>query len=192
MTDLEDLAEDAAEHEQKSGPTEEELKKISGLIEQQVGLESEVEELERKKKAKQQELNQVRLVDLPQAMNEANCSQFALSDGTIVTVETGIDAHVSKKNQEAAFKWLEDHGFGDLIKRQATVDVGRDEGQARRIQEALEAAGVEPEFNRSVHPQTLKAFVREREREGDVPVPEDTFGVYRYEKAKVESPKSKQ
>lgn len=182
----EELEELAAEEENR-GPSDEELHTVSRLAERQREQERVVEQKEQELKRAKQDLRQTREVDLPEAMQQAGLSEVALEDGSRISVEEGVDAHVSKANQDKAFAWLEENGFGDIIKCEAKVNVGRDEELRQRVEAALQEAGVEPEVARNVHPQTLKAFVRERVNRGDTIPPEDVFGIFHYRKAKITS-----
>jgi len=179
--------EELADAEEQRGPSDEELNTVSRLAERQREQEEIVAQKERELKEAKRELRHTREVDLPEAMQQAGLSEAALADGSKIKVEEGVDAHVSKDRQAEAFKWLEDNGFGDIIKCEAKVDIGRDEQLRQVVVDALESAGVEPDVARSVHPQTLKAFVRERVNRGDIMPPEDTFGIFHYRKAKVTS-----
>lgn len=178
----------AVEDEQQAGPSQEQLRTVANLARHQREIEAEIDRLEDQLKAKKQELNQVRMVDLPEAVQSAGLSSLSLDDGTTVTIEEGVEAHVAKSRLGDAVSWLDEHGYGDLVKRQVGVNAGRDEELAERARETLEQMGLDAEVRTELNQQTVKAFVRERHREGtDIP-PEDTFGVYHYRKARVKTP----
>lgn len=180
-----DLLDGVLSDEQSRGPSDDQLREVSRLAERQTELEGEIADLEDKLKARRQDLNQVRMVDLPEAMRSAGVNGLTLNDGSQLVVEEGVDAHVAKKNLDTAVQWLEDHGYGDLPKRRVGVSVGRDQEASQRAVEALREQGLDPEQNTELHPQTVKAFVKERFREGDNLPPEDVFGVYHYRKSVV-------
>lgn len=185
-----DEFEQAARQEEQRDPSDHDLRTVTALARRQHELEDEVEELNNKLKAKKQELRQVQEVDLPEAMQEAGLSKASLDDGRVITVEEGVNAHISKDRQEQAHQWLIDNGYGDLIKNIGQVNFGRDEETRQKFVAALEQIGLDDvaEFVSKVEPQTLKAWARERVRSGEVP-PEDLFGIFQYRRAKVETPR---
>jgi len=175
----------AAAEEQHRGPSDEDLRKVSTLAERLKEQQQKVDTLEKQLKEARSELRQTQQVDLPEAMQEAGLSEAGLSSGENISVKEGVDAHISKANQETAFQWLEDNGHGDLIKRTVSIDVGRDDETYQKAKEALQAVGIDPEVQQNVHPQTLKAFVRRLEEEGQPLPPEKEFGIYHFKKAEV-------
>lgn len=176
---------DTIQAEQSQGPTQDQLRTVAQLSRQQREIEQEIETLEGQLKDKKSQLNQIRMVDLPEAVQSAGLSSVTLDDGSTVTIEEGVEAHVAKKNVDAAVAWLDEHGYGDIVKRQVAVNAGRDDSLAEQARETLQQMGLDAEIRTELHPQTVKAFVRERYREGEDLPPEDTFGVYHYKKAKV-------
>lgn len=180
---------EAAAEEVKGQVPETDLRTISRLGARQVELEGEVADLEAKLKAKKRDLLQVSQVDLPEAMAAAGFAEFRLSTGERVKVEEGVDANIKAANRERAHAWLDKHGFGDLVKRQVTANLGRDSDELlKRLGEVLGELEVPYETKEQVHPQTLKAFVREQLGQG-VELPRDLFGIFEYKRTKVERPK---
>lgn len=145
-----------------------------------------------------EDLRRTLMEDLPELMQELTLSDITLLDGTSVEINPEIDCAITEANRYAAHKWLRDRGFGALIKTEVIARFGREQTeQAERavelLSEAFEADGVVPEVKESVHPATLKAFVKERmaaaqEAPESVP-PADLFSVFSYSKAKVVPPK---
>ena len=181
MTDM-DFQNDAEQESASDG----ELSRIARLVDQYEDAEDEVLHLEEKLKEAKQHRDQLSGRDIPAAMDEAGMSELRLADGRPVRVETGVRASIAKKDKEAAFAWLEENGYGDLVKAEMKLNVGRGEAEllntlAERI---MEEHGWTPGVEQKVHPQTLAAFVRERRAEGD-DIPEDLLGVYEFRKTKV-------
>ena len=83
-----------------------------------------------------------------------------------------------KDNMESAYKWLRDNGYGDLIKNEIAVPFGRGEDErANDLLKTLVNNGYEPNQKTVVHPQTLKAFVKEQLESGKE-LPLDLLGAY--------------
>lgn len=87
---------------------------------------------------------------LPDMLDEFGLESLTLKDGTKLTVKPFVAAHISKEHEPEAFQWLQDHGYGDIIKERTVINV---------------------------HPSTLKAWAKERVESGDN-IPDDLFGVY--------------
>lgn len=156
--------------------TNEELGQISRLAERQLEEELQVVKLEEQLKQAKEALRQTSDVDLPNAMAEVGLSSFTLSNGTKISVKDEVYASIPKECQEKAFLWLRNHDFGSLIKNQIIAEFGKGEDEEAHEAAALLAEhGWRPQQKESVHPMTLKAFIREQLTEGKE-VPLEFFG----------------
>ena len=130
--------------------------------------------------------------DIPQFMAEigTGIESLALTDGTKISLRDDVYAGIPAARQEEAFQWLEQHGFGGLIKTEVSVVFGRNKAEeAKSFAQSLTENGMEPELNRGVHNQTLRAFLREQ-LEKAAAVPLELFGARAVRVAKITSPKS--
>lgn len=169
---------------------DESLKAISDLAEEQVQLEKALEAMEAQMATISDKLRNVREELLPSAMEAIGMSSFKLTDGTSITVDPFYNAKIPDDRQPEAFTWLRDHNFDSLIKREFKLQFGKGEDKkAETLKLKLLKAGFNPTDKTSVHPQTLKAFVREQIEDGK-PLPTDLFGVYVGKRAKISPPKS--
>jgi hypothetical protein len=110
-------------------------------------------------------------VEIPAMMQEMHITKLKLKDGESVEVKPFYSAAIIPEVQEQAFTWLRNNGLGDIIKNDITVTFGRGEDN-KAVQYAVLARGqgFEPVQKVGVHPQTLKAVVRERIESGqDMP-----------------------
>jgi len=129
--------------------------------------------------------------DLPALLHEIGLPKFELDDGTKVTLQQTYGAHISEANQQDAFSWLREHGFEDIIKNTVACEFGKGEdSEAVRFMELAQSEGVPVQQKTSVHPQTLKAFVRERVEAGD-DFPMQTFGAFIGQRAIIKFPSGK-
>jgi hypothetical protein len=106
---------------------------------------------------------------LPALLDEAQVSSLGLqdADGTVVEKGEEVYASISKDNARAAARWLDANGYGALIKSEIVVEAPRgDRDTALAAMKALAKAHIAYEERAGVHPQTLKAFVRESLAEG--------------------------
>ena len=158
--------------------TDGELSIVSNLANKQLKLATEVSELEANLKAKKEELRLTSEQELPDAMQSAGLTQITLSTGEKISINEFYNAHISKANQEKAYEWLVSNGHEGLIKNEVLLKFGREESEVvDETVSALQSRGLSPEVRQSVHPSTLKAFVKEQFTSGN-DIPTEPFGIY--------------
>ena len=154
------------------------LKEMSTLCEEQVALEDEMKQLEEQLKAKAKALRKLSQEIIPAKMSELGLESLTLTDGSSVKVKQLVQASIPVKYREEAFKWLRDHGHGDLIKNQVSATFGKGEDDsASNFIDKIQELGYQPNQKVWVEPMTLKAFVREQIAGGSE-IPMDKFGVF--------------
>lgn len=167
------------------------LELLARLAKESTELEAEVArdtvELE-EKRAKLMKLLRNRI---PEIMTTLGMEEFKLTDGSVLSVKSEIQCGITEANKPAAFAWLEQEHFDGIIKTKVGAQFGKGEmEQAKQALELLEKAGFLGSMDRSVHPATLKSFVKERLENGDN-IPVDTFGIFEFKLAKIKLPKPK-
>ena len=116
--------------------------------------------------------------EIPKMMEEMHITKLKLKDGESVEIKKIYGASIPPQHQEAAFTWLRENGLGDIIKNDITVTFGRGEdNKASEYATLAQGQGFEPVQKIGVHPQTLKAVVRERLESGQE-MPSDLFKTY--------------
>lgn len=154
------------------------LSTLSGLAKRQLEIEREIKEIEANLKNKKEEHRQVSQVDLPEAMAECGMSSFELDNGAKVSVKPFYNCSIPKDKYNDALSWLRDNNHGDLIKNTVSVDFGRGEDdKASNFKAELITSGTSYKDKTGVHPQTLRAFVKEQVESGQ-PLPLDLLGVF--------------
>ena len=162
----------------KNDIQEGELSLVSSLANKQVKLAQELASLEEAVKAKKEEFRATSEQELPEAMQAAGLTELVLSTGEKITITEFYNAHISKVNQETAYNWLVSNGHAGLIKNEVSLKFARDQERiAEETVLALKARGLSPEIRQSVHPSTLKAFVKEQLTSGK-DIPSEPFGIY--------------
>jgi hypothetical protein len=122
---------------------------------------------------------------LPMLMQEIGITSVKLETGETIEVKEDCDAKITEANRSSALAWLLAHGFGGIIKTCVSVSFGKgDHIKAEAARKALAAKYEGVTLDESVHPSTLKAFVKERMKAAE-PVPADLFGIFVYSKAVV-------
>lgn len=160
------------------------------LIQKARTLEAEVELLELQLKEKKTESTRLTDIEIPALLAEWGTTKWR-SGAIEVEVVDNIQASITKERSQAAFDWLRDNGYDDLIKNQVIASFGRgeDEDAEKLAHEiSVKGAGV-VEQRQFIEPPTLKKFVKDyltKERADDEPpLPEDVFGVFRGKRAKI-------
>lgn len=166
-------------------PSNQAIKQISELAKWQVTLLEDIAKKEEELVLLQENLKQVSEVDLPTAMFEAGVSSFTLDNGAKVSVKDEVYASIPKGKENEAFGWLNENGFGAIVKHVVSASFGKEEdSRAKEFVEAAKALGLTPEDKRSVHASTLKAFVKEQLQQGKN-IPLELFGAFQISKASV-------
>lgn len=178
-----------AEGPQHGLPNDNRIKSLSSLAEEVREKDQKIEELKQKLKDTQYERDKLVQEHIPDMMHELGMEQFVLNDGTGVEIKPEVYASIPEAKREMALEWLRQNGFGDLIKRTLTLQfgMGEDERAAETAKELYEE-GHNFQQKTTVLPQTLKAFVREQDRNGNL-LPEELFSIHRVTVAKFKQPK---
>ena len=87
-----------------------ELSLVSTLANKQLLLAQELANLEEAVKVKKEEFRLTSEQELPEAMQSAGLTEIVLSTGEKISVTEFYNAHISKANQELAYKWLVENG----------------------------------------------------------------------------------
>ena len=175
---FEDLVGTESVEEWTNDVSDGELNIVSNLAKKQLQLARQVATLEEDLKAKKEELRLTSEQELPDAMQAAGLNQIVLNTGEKISINEFYNAHISKANQEVAYQWLVENGHEGLIKNEVLLKFGREESTV--VDEtvyALQSRGLSPEVRQSVHPSTLKAFVKEQFTSGN-DIPTEPFGIY--------------
>lgn len=115
-------------------------------------------------KAANERLRLLREETIPCVMEELGLDSLKLSTGQVLSVKQEV--YVSLPKDEAlralAFDYLLTHDGANLIKTEVTVQLDREQwDEAVKLCKQLEEDGYAPLLEQNVHPQTLKAFIRE-------------------------------
>ncbi len=141
-------------------------------------LEDEIANAEKSVSKLKEQAKTLSQFEIPMMMEEMHITKLKLKDGESVEIKKIYGASIPQEHQEAAFTWLRDHDLGDIIKNDITVTFGRGEdNKAAEYATLAQGQGYEPVQKIGVHPQTLKAVVRERLESGRE-MPSDLFKTY--------------
>ena len=110
-----------------------------------------------------------------------------LGDGRRLEIKEEIRASIAGDKKYPAIRWLDDNGYGNIVKRKLEIFFDKTEqDKVQAVINALKKSGFDFPMKEdySIHWKTLESWVRERLGEGDS-LPSETFGIYRQRSAKV-------
>lgn len=132
-----------------------------------------------------QEIKQLSEVSIPCVLDELGVKTITLTSGEKITCELVIKASIPKDRADEAFKWLEDHGFQDLIKTTIKLQYDRGNHQtAAAVYNSLLSNGINATMDTSVNPRTLAAFAKEQLSTGHN-LPFDLLGIYQFNRTNI-------
>ena len=160
------------------------LKTVAELARKIRDEEEYIASLESDLKSAKKGLQKLTDEDLPTMLQEIGLSSMKLDDGSEVIVKPTYGASITKgeygtvDNRPAAYEWLREKGYDDIIKNTVACQFGRGEDdKASSFKAVAESEGYYAEQKTEIHPQTLRAFVKERVENGD-DFPMELFGAY--------------
>ena len=186
--DLTSLFQADAEEKQKSAfddLNDKGLNTVAKLAEKIQILEQKAADSEALFKQYKEELRKLTDDELPTALAEMRLSSLKLEDGAKVDVKKTYGGSIRKDDEEEAFSWLRQNGYGDIVKNIVSIDFAMGEDlKAKEFKSLALSNGLNPNQKETVHPQTLKAFIKERVEAGDE-FPMKLFGAFIGQKATI-------
>ena len=160
-------------------------KSLSDKVIELKNLEDEISNAEKSVSKLKEQAKTLSQFEIPAMMEEMHITKLKLKDGESVEIKKIYGASIPQEHQEAAFTWLRNNDLGDIIKNDITVTFGRGEdNKASEYANLAQGQGYEPVQKIGVHPQTLKAVVRERLEAGRE-MPSDLFKTYAGNRTKI-------
>ena len=170
-------------------PTESDMKRLRLYAQEQVDLESEIDDVLVKLDTLKVKLKRLTEETIPELMTACGIELIALDSGVKVSVKPFYAAKIPDEKKPEAFKWLRKHGHDGIIKSEVTSRFNRGEQhEMRAVIRVLRENKFPYEQKDSVHHSTLKAFVRDAIESGEQ-IPTDLFGVHIGRRSKLEIPK---
>jgi len=156
------------------------LDTVAGLARKIKYQQDKVERLDRELKDEKQALLKLTDEDLPSTMADLGLSKFSLDDGSTVEVKPTYGASILVKDRPAAYEWLRENGFDDIIKNVISCQFGRGEDdQASAFHAFASQQGYPADQNESIHSSTLKRLLKsasKREKTSRTHYSEPTLG----------------
>jgi hypothetical protein len=173
------------EQEQPTAPSD--LESIRKLAEEVRDLERTKEDLENETKVINGRLTELTQKHLPEAMASLGMDSFSLADGSKISVKDFVSGTLNKApDKEVALAWVNDNGGESLIKTDVKMSFGKgQDNQAKNAIGLLQEQGYEVEADKTIHPQTLAAFAREKMAAGE-DIPLEQLGLFAGRHAKIQ------
>jgi 16S rRNA C1402 N4-methylase RsmH len=154
------------------------LTSVAALARQIRDKEERIQGLEETLKDEKKALLKLTDEEMPAMLAEIGISSFSLDDGSTVEVKQTYGASILVDNRPAAYEWLREHGYDDVIKNTVLCQFGRGEDDlASSFAAFAQQQGYVPQQKTEIHPQTLRAFIKERVEEGGA-FPMELFGAW--------------
>jgi hypothetical protein len=164
------------ENEKQNKVEEEGLKRLVQLVEQMAQATERVEVHAAQLKASEKALAELKEVAIPDLMRELGIESLDLTGGIKLRLVTKYFASIAKDRAESATDWLQENGHDSIVKSTVTVDFTKGENSLDLVS-LLIKLGYNPTWGKTVHPQTLKSWVKEM-IEGGRQFPLELFGVH--------------
>ena len=138
------------------------LARITSTAQELVKLEREAQQALEHSEKLSREARRLAETVLPQLMDEAGVPAIELDDDMRVERGEDVYANISAANMKAATVWLEQNGYGAIVKFGFTIPVDKGDTQlAETIRAVLSQYNIPFEEKGGVHASTLTAFVKE-------------------------------
>lgn len=160
--------------------------------------EMEVEETEGLLKALNSSLQKLRIKTVPDLMQTLGVDevtvgnrQISVKEDLIGSIPSGDPEKGDPEKRAKAFDWLAKNDGAELIKNTVTITFGKgEEDLANKLASELMKKNYSVDVRKTVHPQTLLAWARERLRSGEK-LALDILGLQPLRIAKVKQVKAK-
>ena len=181
VSDLANLMEQDFEENQASSiekVDQQGLTSIAALARSVRDKEATISDLEQRLKDEKKALLKLTDEEMPAMLAEIGMASFSLDDGSTIDIKQTYGASIRVEKRPEAFEWLRDNGYDDIIKNTVACQFGRGEDdQASAFAAFAQQQGYAPDQKTEVHPQTLRAFVKDRCEAGEE-FPMELFGAW--------------
>lgn len=162
----EEMAQDVATAE----PSKLDVNRVRHCIDALEHLDGDIAAVEARLSLLTKQRRELAEVTIPTLFDEAGgVERIALDDGRTISLQKEVHPNVLVENQPKLFAWLKTNKLDSIIKNEVKSAFGRGEDAlAAKAAKYLKELGVEVKQKRFIHPQTFKAFVKERVDKGAV------------------------
>lgn len=176
-------------YEEDSKADAPELGEVLKLVDLLQVAEEAAEKLEAELKIKKEDIRRLSQESIPAAMQALGYKEVTVKNGTEISLKKEVYCSFAENKRPAALEWLEKNNYSGIIKSHTEVYFEKGEDEKRALMErVLKELEVDYKNSRTVHPQTLKAFLKERIAAG-TNIDLQVFGAVEVIEAKIKKPK---
>ena len=163
----------------KAVPAADKLKSLAKLAENLVVVEDAISQVEDQLAELKRQKRSLAEIEIPDIMNEVGLKEFKLTNGLKINVKSVFRGKITEENAEEAFKWLDEHGHGGIVKGEIRIPFRLDDNKLNisKIEEFARSLGYDADEKLNVHHMTLSAFIKDQLTSGHE-VPRDLLGVW--------------
>lgn len=169
----------------ESDITDEGQSTLIDLSNKALELSDEIEGFENTLKNLKDEYKKIIEQDIPDLMSQFGVDSLKLSSGATISIHDNIFCSIIKEKENEAYEWFNNEGHSSLVKHEVSCSFGKGEDDvAKKLYKELSESGFKVNDKKSVHWQTLNAFVKEQLSKG-LSLPDDLFSIFQGKKAKI-------
>jgi hypothetical protein len=185
MSDVFSLFDEAVDAQKFDTVDEGKGSRLSTLIRHSLEIDEEISQVEKYLKDLKFKKRKVNEEDIPALMTEMGMESVTV-DGNKIALRQFVHARIPDDRRDDAYAWLRSIGEGDIIKNDVTLSfsAGQDNMAGAVVDDLRQQYGLDPAQKTHIHPQTLKAWVRNRIESGQ-DIDFDQFGVFVGTEAKI-------
>ena len=185
MIDVFSLFDEAVDAQKFDTVDEGKGSRLSTLIRASLQIDEEIAQAEKYLKDLKFKKRKVNEEDIPALMTEMGMESVTV-DGNKISLRQFVHARIPDDRRDEAYAWLRSIGEGDIIKNDVTLSfsAGQDNMAGAVVEDLRQQYGLDPAQKTHIHPQTLKAWVRNRIESGQ-DIDFDQFGVFVGTEAKI-------
>lgn len=151
-------------------PLEDKLQTLLTLYTQLKASEETVTSAENALKQAEDRNEDLALRLIPAIMADLGLSEIRMADGRTLSIAPQYFGSVAQTRMPAAVEWLAARGMDGIVKKEVVISDFSPE-----MLTSLANNGIDYTLKQTIHPSTLRAFVRERLEQNDQDFPKELF-----------------
>lgn len=157
--------------------------KLKVSIDTLLTINRNIEELQKQISSLTEEYKLLSRNVIPELLEELGLQEVVSSGGLAVSIRERCTASVRKDYKQEAYGWLEDNGYGDIVRNTLIADIGKGNlDAATSFQDHLRAEGIPATLEKKIHPQTFQKFATDL-IDGGGTLPEELFSTHIWQEA---------
>lgn len=152
-------------------PGEVHLSTLMGLVNRLKATQDKLKQLERDTAATLADYKDLAERLIPSIMSDLQLRELRLATGETLKIQPFYYGSVAQERMPQAIEWLKARNMDGIVKREAIIPAPSDE----LLQRISDAVGEPVAVKATIHPSTLRSFVRERIEANDNEFPRELF-----------------